>query len=72
MPTERMQTSEASTTKFKDDTMELDFFYSILDKQNMCKILKVYDNEGAEILILILCLEMENIAVKLSKHLVVI
>jgi len=32
--------------------------------------LKVYDNEGAEILIL--SLEMENIAITLSKHLVVI
>ena len=34
--------------------------------------MKVYDNEGAEILILILSLEMENIAINLSKHLVVI
>jgi len=32
--------------------------------------LKVYDNEGAKILIL--SLEMENIATNLSKHLVVI
>jgi hypothetical protein len=65
-----MQTSEASTTK--DYTRELDFFYSILDEESLCKFLKVYDNEGAEILILILSLEMENIAINLSKHLVVI
>jgi len=45
-------------------------FYSILDEDSLCKILKVYDNEGAEILIL--SLEMENIAITLSKHLVVI
>jgi hypothetical protein len=32
--------------------------------------LKVYGNEGAEILIL--SLEMENIAINLSKHMVVI
>jgi len=65
-----MQTSEASTTNFKDDTLELEFFYFILDEESLCKILKVYDNEGAEILIL--SLEMENIAINLSKHLVVI
>jgi hypothetical protein len=34
--------------------------------------LKVYDNESAEILILILSLEMENIAINLGEHLVVI
>ena len=39
-------------------------------EDSLCKILKVYDNEGAEILIL--SLEMENIAINLSKHLVVI
>jgi len=48
------------------------FFYSILDEESLCKILKVYDNEGTEILILILSLEIENIAINLSKHLVVI
>ena len=45
-------------------------FYSI-DEESLCKILKIYDNECAEILILILSLEMENIF-NLSKHLVVI
>jgi len=51
--------------------MELEFFsYSILDEESLCTILKVYDNEGAEILIW--SLEMENIAINLSKHLVVI
>jgi len=48
----------------------LNFFYSILDEESLCTILKVYYNEGAEILIL--SLEMENIAINLSKHLVVI
>jgi len=72
MPTERMQTSEASTTNFKDDILELEFFYSILDEESLCKILKVYGNEGAENLILILSLEMENILFNLSKHSVVI
>jgi len=70
MLTARMQTSEASTTTFKDDTLKLEFFYSILDEETLCTILKVYDNEGAEILIL--SLEMENIAINLSKHLVLI
>ena len=51
--------------------MELEFFsYSILDEESLCTILKVYDNEGAEILIL--SLETENIAINLSKRLVVI
>jgi hypothetical protein len=50
----------------------LNFFYSILDEQSLCKILKVYDNEGVEILILILNLEMENTAINLGKHLFVI
>jgi len=73
MPTERMQTSEASTTNFKDNTLELVFFvYFILDEESLCKMLKVYGNEGAENLILILSLEMENILFNLSKHLVVI
>ena len=62
--------SGASTTTFKDDTLELEFFYSILDEESLCTILKVYDNEGAEIIIL--CLEMENIATNLSVYLVVI
>ena len=70
MLTELIQTSEASTTTFKDDTLELEFFYSILDEESLCTILKVYDNECAEILIL--SLEVENIAINLSKHLVVI
>jgi hypothetical protein len=48
------------------------FWYFILDEESLCKILKVFDNEGAEILILILSLEMENIAINLSKQLVVI
>jgi hypothetical protein len=50
----------------------LNFFYSILDEVSLFKILKVYDNESAEILILILSLEMENTAINLSEHLVVI
>jgi hypothetical protein len=48
------------------------FFYAILDEESLCKILKVYDSEGAEILIIILSLEMENIAINLNKHLFVI
>jgi len=70
MLTELMWTSEVSTTTFKDDTLEFEFFYSILDEESLCTILKVYDNEGAEIIIL--CLEMENIATNLSVYLVVI
>ena len=40
-------------------------------EDSLCKILKVYDNECAENLILILSLEMEDIF-NLSKHLAVI
>jgi len=38
MPTEWTRTSEASTTSFKDDTLELKIFYSILDEERLCKI----------------------------------
>jgi hypothetical protein len=48
----------------KGDTLELEFFYSKLDEESLCKILKFYDNKGAKILISILSLEMENIAIE--------
>jgi hypothetical protein len=40
-------------------------------KRAYVKVLKAYDDECEGMLILILSLEMENIAVNLSKHLVV-
>jgi hypothetical protein len=69
MPTERIQTSEALTTTLKGDTLELEFFYSILDEE---RFLKAYDDECAGNLILILTLEKENIVFNLSKPLVLI
>jgi hypothetical protein len=60
MLTARIQTSEASKTTFKDEALEVAV---ILDwmKRACVKIWKVYDNECAGNLILILGLEMENI-----------
>jgi hypothetical protein len=71
MPIEQMQKCEASRENFKDDTLELKFFLYWM-KRAYVKVLKAYDEECAEILILITSLEMENIAVNLSEHLVVI
>jgi hypothetical protein len=71
MATELMQTSEASTTTFKDDALEVKVILHWM-KRTCVKFLKFYDGECAGNLILILDLEMENIVFNLSKHLVVI
>ena len=71
MATELMQTCEASTATFKDDALEVTILLHWV-KRTGVKFLKVYDDECARNLILILCLEMENVVFNLSKHLVAI
>lgn len=71
MVTELMQTSETSTTTFKDDALEVTVILHWM-KRTCVKFLKVYDDVCARNLILILGLEMENIVFNLSKHFVAI
>ena len=71
MVTELIQTTEASTTTFKDDALEVTVILH-WKKRACAKFFKIYDGECAGNLILILGLEMENILFDLSKHLVVI
>jgi len=71
MPTERMQKSEASTTSFKDDALEVAVILRWM-KGVYVKFLKAYDDKCAEIRILILSLEMKNIVFNLNKLLIVI
>ena len=54
MATVLMQTSEASTTTFKDDALEITV--TSQDEESLCKTSKVYDGESAGNLILILSL----------------
>jgi hypothetical protein len=69
MATELIQTSETSTTTFKNDALEVIFILHW--RKGACvQFLKVYDDESARNLILILGLEMENIVLNLSKRMV--
>ena len=54
MATVLVQTSEASTTTFKDYALEISYF--ALDEESLCKTSKVYGGENAGNLISILSL----------------
>jgi hypothetical protein len=71
MATEMMQTSETSTTTFNYDDLEVKVILHWMRRTGV-KFWKIYDCECAGNVILILDLEMENIVLDLSEHLVVI
>jgi hypothetical protein len=71
MATELMQTSETSTTTFKDDELEVTVIL-YWTKRARVKFLEVHDGECTGNLIFILGLEMENIVFSFSKHFVIL